>query len=201
MWAETEWFGYSKTETTYYPDNQIKSTTDYTLDFFTFGYLKTSMVKYSYSNSVADTIMFFDWEDEQWSVSSFDKDNYLAGSNQVKSTDSYTLSESKSASEVALFTKESVAIYNYDDDNTGIIQNQLAEISIYPNPVNDYLNVFIKNPQNSQIGIYDLQGKLMKSEIILNENTKIGVNELNSGIYLIRVQNNGNQLVQKFIKN
>ena len=201
MWAETEWFGFSKTETTYYPDNQIKSTIDYTLDFFTFGYLKSSMVKYSYSNSVPDTIMFFDWEDDKWNVSMFDKDNYISGSNQVKSTDSYILSTIKSASEVALFTKESVAIYNYDDDNTGILQNQLAEISIYPNPVTDYLNIFIKNPQNSQFGIYDLQGRLMKSEIILNENTKIGVNDLNHGVYLIRVQNNGNQAVQKFVKN
>ena len=201
MWAETEWFGFSKTETSYYPDNQIKSTTDYTLDFFTFGYLKTSMVKYSYSNSVPDTIMFFNWEDDKWNVTMFDKDNYISGSNQVKSTDSYILSTNKSASEVALFTKESVTIYNYDDDNTGVLQNQLAETRIYPNPVNDYLNIFIKNPQNSQIGIYDLQGRLMKSEIILNENTKIGVNDLSHGVYLIRVQNNGNHSVQKLVKN
>ncbi len=201
MWAETEWFGFSKTETTYYPDNQIKSIIDYSLDFLTFGYQKTSMVKYSYSNSVPDTIMSFNWENDQWNVSMFDKDNYISGSDQVKSTDSYILSADKSASEVARFTKESVAIYNYDDGNTGVIQNQLSDISIYPNPVKDYLNILIKSPLNSQISIFDMRGRLMKSEIVLNENTKIGVNELNHGVYLIRVQNNGNQYVQKFVKN
>jgi hypothetical protein len=200
MWAESEWIGFSKTESTYYPDNQIKSNTDYTLDYMTFDYQKSTLTKYSYKNSVTDTIMFFDWNDNKWSASQFEKYNYLSGSTQIKTSDSFILSANKSAIESNQFVKEYVTIYNYDDSNTGIKQNQLPEVSVFPNPVNDYLNIFVRNPQNSQVIIFDIQGKIMKSEKIFDQNTKVGITDLTQGIYFVRVLNNGNQTVQKIVK-
>ena len=200
MWFESEWFGFSKTESTYYPDNQIKSTTDYSFDYMTFGYQKSMLIKYAYKNAVTDTIMVFDWSDNQWSASQFEKYNYLSGSSQIKTSESYKLSANKSAGESVQFVKDYVMIYNYDDSNTGVKQNQLPVVGIFPNPVSDYLNVFVKDPQNSQVAIYNIQGRLMKSEIITNQNTKVRLSDLTQGVYLVRVQNNGNQLVQKIVK-
>jgi subtilisin-like proprotein convertase family protein len=75
-------------------------------------------------------------------------------------------------------------------------QNQL-DISIYPNPVIDKL--FIKGLSNpTKISVYDLLGKLVLSKTISSE---INVDNLQSGIYIVKIVDNQKEIVRKFIKN
>ena len=75
-------------------------------------------------------------------------------------------------------------------------QNQL-DISIYPNPTN--YKLFIQGlSSSSRVSIYNVLGKLVLSQTISKE---IDVNNLQSGIYIIKITDEQKEIVRKFIKN
>jgi len=68
-------------------------------------------------------------------------------------------------------------------------------VRIYPNPATDYLMVS-KELLNNHYGIYDITGKLVKNGIITSE--KIDIN-LNSGLYLFKVETDLSSITKKII--
>ena len=75
-------------------------------------------------------------------------------------------------------------------------QNQL-DISIYPNPVIDKL--FIQGLSNpTKISVYNILGKLVLSKTTSSE---INVDNLQSGIYILKIVDNQKEIVRRFIKN
>lgn len=94
--------------------------------------------------------------------------------------------------------------YYYIDDITLIDQstvgvNELsngASVNVYPNPVNDVLNIDIKNfnKENLSIKIVDVIGKeVLKSDY----KNQIDISELQKGIYFVSIQQNDKTLVTK----
>jgi hypothetical protein len=82
------------------------------------------------------------------------------------------------------------------------------DFDIFPNPANEVLNIRFKNSDvsynESSIEIYDLNGRMiMQENCTLNEQSQqtIRTDELNKGIYIIRLQADGYQILKKFIKN
>ena len=74
----------------------------------------------------------------------------------------------------------------------------VINITIYPNPALDYINVEV--PQKSQIEILNVQGQLMKS-VKANENfVTINVSKYASGMYFIKVNAENGLEVKKFVK-
>jgi hypothetical protein len=70
-------------------------------------------------------------------------------------------------------------------------------IKVYPNPVKDKL--FIQGLlKPTKISVYNLLGKLVLSKITLNE---INVNNLQRGIYIIKIKEEQREVIRKFIKN
>jgi hypothetical protein len=73
------------------------------------------------------------------------------------------------------------------------------KIKIYPNPAVGYLDVDL--PQQSVIKVFDLTGR----QVIEMNNTsvkeKVNVSSLESGIYFILVENEGQKVTKKFFKN
>ncbi len=84
----------------------------------------------------------------------------------------------------------------YTKDITGI--NSISEefgLQIYPNPVRDYLTISWKDmPYSLNLNIYDVQGKLIYQKQVDN-GIPISVDQLNSGVYMIRFFN-GDKFVQ-----
>ena len=79
----------------------------------------------------------------------------------------------------------------------GIDDNTLANIFLYPNPVIDKL--FIQGLLNpTKISVYDVLGKLVLSKTASSE---INVDNLQSGIYILKIVDNQKEIVRKFIKN
>jgi uncharacterized delta-60 repeat protein len=68
--------------------------------------------------------------------------------------------------------------------------------SIWPNPVQNNLNVNSFNNSVPTATIYDLQGKLLYSK----QSNLIDVSSLRNGIYLIKLKNETGEVTQKFIK-
>lgn len=76
----------------------------------------------------------------------------------------------------------------------------LANLSVYPNPVSDRLNIDYKE-NISYLTVYDLSGRSVKSLSTNNSNNSIDVSDLKSGIYMLRIKTeNNNVSTVKFIK-
>jgi len=88
------------------------------------------------------------------------------------------------------------------DDLTSTTTLQEANINVYPNPATDYL--FIDNYGSNQIKkveVYSLDGKLVNEFSNLNGlNTSININDLNAGIYLLKLITENGIIHSKFTK-
>lgn len=75
-------------------------------------------------------------------------------------------------------------------------------LSLYPNPVKDYLVVTSKISEDFQAKIYDMLGKQILSEINNTKNEPIKVSHLEAGLYILKVTTReGTSQTIKFIKN
>ncbi|HBI01265.1 MAG TPA: hypothetical protein DDY18_06530 [Flavobacterium sp.] len=71
---------------------------------------------------------------------------------------------------------------------------------LYPNPVTNDLNISIANFITvEQISIYSLIGQLVKSVDGSNVTT-INMDDLTSGVYMVKIQTNQGVIDQKIIK-
>ncbi|HET8828590.1 MAG TPA: T9SS type A sorting domain-containing protein, partial [Pelobium sp.] len=77
-----------------------------------------------------------------------------------------------------------------------------TSVSVYPNPTTDALNVGHGEGSNGSLSIFDLQGKSMISQALVNgsTNTAVNVANLTPGTYVLSIQNAGQQSTVKFIK-
>tara|TARA_B100000795_G_scaffold191933_1_gene146440 strand:+ start:1090 stop:1674 length:585 start_codon:yes stop_codon:yes gene_type:complete len=84
----------------------------------------------------------------------------------------------------------------------GISENKTLSFSMYPNPASDELNIQLPSGSDkAAVGIFDYTGRLVKSKTITLNNSRIDINNLSNGIYMIRVSSNAKIGAQKFIKN
>ena len=76
-----------------------------------------------------------------------------------------------------------------------------ATVSVYPNPASEivFVNIIGKTGKNSQIDLVDLDGKNVKTIVSDEEIIQIKVNELSSGIYLMRINNAGRIASKKIV--
>lgn len=74
---------------------------------------------------------------------------------------------------------------------SGIEENDLINltVSVYPNPANNYLNLHINEFDITGLSfrIFDMQGKLLKSEKISNNLTIIDMNNFVPATYLVKI--------------
>ena len=68
------------------------------------------------------------------------------------------------------------------------------EITVYPNPANDFIIINVKQP--TQFTISDIFGKIILKGIISYDNQQINISDISCGMYFIQIDN----LLEKFIK-
>jgi hypothetical protein len=76
------------------------------------------------------------------------------------------------------------------------IEPSTSEITIYPNPSKDYINISVENAEIKNVQIYNLTGKLVKQE----KSNKININDLPVGMYIIKVETEAGNCIKKVIK-
>jgi hypothetical protein len=75
----------------------------------------------------------------------------------------------------------------------------LADLSIYPNPVDDVLVIKTATSLTQKIAtVFDITGKKVYNQQLLNN--ELNVSSLQSGVYFLRIESNGKSIRRKFIK-
>ncbi len=78
-----------------------------------------------------------------------------------------------------------------------ITDNDVGDFTIYPNPVSDKLTINFPDNSEHSAQLYDIYGKVIKSEIIVS-NQILTISDLPNGLYLIKIDGNH---TKKFVKN
>lgn len=123
-------------------------------------------------------------------VGDFNKDNNIAEILDVSENQLNVLKTDKDY----MFYPENWLTLKTESKNTSIENTQfLAEnnLSIYPTASNDYINIAFDYDIQGKIEVYDLLGKQVKNEIINDSHSKLTVNDLSKGTYLLRVVTEG----------
>ncbi len=76
-------------------------------------------------------------------------------------------------------------------------------VLIYPNPVKDYINISILNPNSTfstNADLYNTNGQVLLSQIIKNGSNQMDVKKLSTGIYYLVITDEGNNKTYKILK-
>ena len=85
-------------------------------------------------------------------------------------------------------TVEPVSVYD------AVNENGVASLSVYPNPAVSETFVTIENAGLNEVSVYDIQGRLVIKESVMANNgdqVRLSTETLTSGVYFVRVSNDG----------
>ena len=89
----------------------------------------------------------------------------------------------------------------YTDINTYALGGN--KILLFPNPANDKITISIDKTDainNSEVAIYDIQGRLLYNQSIVNANVEVNISAFAKGMYIVKVSNNNKITASKFVK-
>ncbi|HIP49436.1 MAG TPA: DUF4465 domain-containing protein [Lutibacter sp.] len=106
---------------------------------------------------------------------------------QLEASDNYT---------PYYFCMDNIVYSDVASTNDSVFENS---ISMFPNPATNFVKV--TNIENATIAINDINGKVIFSKEQCLETENINLQQLNSGVYFVKIKNNKNIAVKKlFIK-
>ena len=106
--------------------------------------------------------------------------------------------ERKQASTVSIFM-DNISYMDFQP-YVNISENQIENISIYPNPVTN--NLTVKNNETiDYLAIFDLQGKIYLEISPKTETVNIDMSSFAAGIYFLRIVSHNKISTRKVIKN
>lgn len=93
---------------------------------------------------------------------------------------------------------------SYSYGGVSINRRKRFSIELYPNPVNNILNIFIKNVSNkvqNRLKITNTLGEVVFNDYINENKSAICISKLPKGTYFVSITNNENVITKIFIKN
>ena len=82
-------------------------------------------------------------------------------------------------------------------DNTGVDENGIANVVVYPNPASSTINVGGLNDfANLEVKLVNLQGQVVMS---VDNSLEINVSDVEAGIYFIKIDCDGQHYLQKIV--
>jgi subtilisin-like proprotein convertase family protein len=96
-----------------------------------------------------------------------------------------------------------ITSFNFITDETVNNKDEIInyQISVYPNPANNYLNVQIENEGSFMADIIDMKGQKKATKKVAGFVPELfDISGLNNGIYILRVRNEKYNYTSKFVK-
>lgn len=90
------------------------------------------------------------------------------------------------------YTTQAPAILLHFETGVGIAENEVINVTPYPNPASSFISVPLGNLEgNATVNIFDMTGKLISAKtltIVNNETSKIDVTDISNGTYLFELE-------------
>jgi PKD repeat protein len=82
-----------------------------------------------------------------------------------------------------------------------VTEADFGNMKVYPNPASDYITISLENTLGDDIklSIIDVQGKIVRSELINTENHTINTSDLVNGTYMLRLSSNEASFLKKIV--
>ncbi len=96
-----------------------------------------------------------------------------------------------------IITNDAVTLFQATmtiEDNTKNI-----ELKFYPNPTTDYFNI-ISETMIQSIELYDVSGRLVRTSLVNDFETKQNVSNLTNGVYLLKIKTQKGEITGKIVK-
>lgn len=75
-----------------------------------------------------------------------------------------------------------------------------AKIQVYPNPTSAVLNINMTDFSSAKTTLYDLSGKVLKTQFMDNAETKINISDFSKGIFLLKIETENGSITKQIIK-
>ena len=101
------------------------------------------------------------------------------------------------------FDKSSIHSMTFRYEYTSFVNTDIvANLSVYPNPANKYLNFSLENCEDYELYIFSTDGRLINKSVLQSDNTLIDISNYRSGVYLYQILGKNNTLIAggKFVK-
>jgi len=81
---------------------------------------------------------------------------------------------------------------------TSVNENKIVtfELGVYPNPSSTTVNFVTENAEAKQVLVYDITGKLVEKQNLIEGKLKLDVSNYNTGLYMYSVIGNANQTLK-----
>ncbi|WP_299113045.1 T9SS type A sorting domain-containing protein [uncultured Winogradskyella sp.] len=86
------------------------------------------------------------------------------------------------------------------DSSLNLNNNDENVISIFPNPVKNWLTIKTYNLNQASLMIYDISGRVVKQKTIIGSQNILNIEDLKTGMYLLNVKDKNKVLTLRFIK-
>jgi len=110
--------------------------------------------------------------------------------------------------EIIDFENYKITYYNgnrFPDGAPDKVDDMVANMIIYPNPVNDYIKIYLAEDyfSTATLQILDAMGNIVLTEFLpaLQKDIIIPVDDLEAGVYILRLYDQELQLNKTFYKN
>ncbi len=90
---------------------------------------------------------------------------------------------------------------NYSNQRSALSEIAWNKIQLFPNPSSEKVKISLPPGLDFQLEICDLQGKIIVKKSINSAKNEIDVKEFRKGIYFVKVQNQQENQIIKFVKN
>jgi len=74
-------------------------------------------------------------------------------------------------------------------------------IKMYPNPTNNFVTVEVSKLTNAKLQVIDITGKMLMNQHLNSSLNYVGLQQLNSGLYLFKVVSDEGSFTSRIIKN
>ena len=96
-------------------------------------------------------------------------------------------------------TSDPSAIVNATTLNVGIEDYDAAVVTVFPNPTTGMVQISSSKFQVSSVDVYDVYGKLLKAEVLMDNNT-VDMRGCAAGVYFLRVSTENGVVTKRIVK-
>jgi hypothetical protein len=96
-------------------------------------------------------------------------------------------------------TPSNGTVYRFTSATAGVNSLGKSSTKIFPNPANDVITIATTDLLEQAYQITDITGKVVKTGFLLNTQEKVNISDLNSGIYIFKIENSDSRY--KIVKN